>query len=903
MTILGENYLDDNKDIQGIQFESMKNRFQKVIQPNFSQNHSSDNNLLMEDTVCTAKTLVQEMFDKSLLFESKNTQYSIYNKKGTDYELPPTPKNNNKSSFRLDHDQERSILEEDVLNLMNYHCHEATRDDAVSTNFSAELRTVAILFFKINYEPTLSTEEKPPLSNNNKSERSGGGDNKMSDQQIALESSACNESRSTRSSFSSFGSNASSTGSLNGLKMGENQQLGGSEESDDQILENFQGIYTAIYDSIVKRNGQVRQFISDDKGTVCIASFGLRGGVTLNAAATAVDAAIEAQNSLTRDIGVETTIGVTLGKVFCGETGSPSRYEYSLLGPAVNLSARLMAKGSIGSVNCDCNIHKNDSQHAFTAIGKHQLKGYSDPVTFYSPSSITKANTWKTRRRNSKRKFGAPLILDSSKLMVRESEISELVSYISVKKPKSILVMGQSGTGKTEFINGVLSEPQIYTSNIILTGNQCFHDTPFYCFTPIINGIVFQIKDVSIQLRKIKKNKRSSNGKGLPKTLLRILLGQAKIFEPTPQQENDTAAEGEDDEIKFQDLIRPELLPFLGLVNDFLFQGFPVLRIPGSGSIRNSEIKKLKDDQKAEKCIMILGDIITKYINLKTTKDATKKSAIISIDGINGADDYSKRLIQHICKEGKCDNLMFIGSIKDSDQREDYHFSTGSSADSNPMMSGVARHHFHAIFDSDNYDDCKEVKLEYLSSEKVYDLFDWLLKDVWSQEDRLLLRSDASYVNRVSQMCGGIPRFAVELANAVNIQYKASKDIIKSIEEEEERYDFISSFICEVPTEKIEELICFRFDHLSAEGQLLLKIASVAGFEKYSFSLSLLEFIVLALSQSIASSNKTKDVSTPASAPTTSPAGTDVPQSIGNDEQETLNLMFQDENFEQVVGK
>ena len=87
---------------------------------------------------------------------------------------------------------------------------------------------------------------------------------------------------------------------------------------DDIILENFQSIYSIISDSVSSRNGQVRQFINDDKGTVFIASFGLRGSVILHPADTAVDAAKEAQKNLLGVMDIQCSIGITLGKIFCG---------------------------------------------------------------------------------------------------------------------------------------------------------------------------------------------------------------------------------------------------------------------------------------------------------------------------------------------------------------------------------------------------------------------------------------------------------------------------------------------------------------------------------------------------------------------------------------------------------
>ncbi|KAL7530564.1 hypothetical protein ACHAXR_003563, partial [Thalassiosira sp. AJA248-18] len=206
-----------------------------------------------------------------------------------------------------DEDPDKLSLQSDLMRLLEYHRHEATRD--VVGKFTAELRRVVVLFISIRYEPNLPQDPS----------------------------------------------------------------------EDNVMLENFQSIYSIICESISSRSGQVRQFINDDKGTVFIASFGLRRSVVLHPADTAVDAAKDAQKKLL-EINIQCSIGITVGKIFCGETGSFQRYEYSLLGSPVNLSARLMAKGAWGQINCDEELKNHTGRrHNFTISGTYKLKGYEEP--------------------------------------------------------------------------------------------------------------------------------------------------------------------------------------------------------------------------------------------------------------------------------------------------------------------------------------------------------------------------------------------------------------------------------------------------------------------------------------------------------------------------------------------
>ena len=277
---------------------------------------------------------------------------------------------------------------------------------------------------------------------------------------------------------------------------------------DNAILENFQNIYSVISESVSSRSGQVRQFINDDKGTVFIASFGLRGSVTFHPSSDAVDAAKDAQHKLLDLMDIQCSIGITLGKIFCGETGSTQRYEYSMLGPPCNLSARLMAKGAPGQINCDKEVESHPgSRHSFTMRGTHQLKGYEDPVPFFAPIEEPTKNYFEEKD-------------DIVTFYMQKQEVLDIVQNIHHKRklsrkdnplPGALLVKGNEGEGRNAFISAILNQRCIRSSSIVLEANQCYHDDPFYCFIPIITKILLSFDETRDRLLRIKrKYKRSS---------------------------------------------------------------------------------------------------------------------------------------------------------------------------------------------------------------------------------------------------------------------------------------------------------------------------------------------------------------------------------------------------------
>lgn len=158
-------------------------------------------------------------------------------------------------------------------------------------------------------------------------------------------------------------------------------------DADLKLLHQYQACMTRVVKALHDHGGQLRQFIIDDKGTVCIGTFGLRGAVSSDNAAAAIEAAKSIVSSL-RTVQIDAAVGITSGKAYCGIVGSPRRHEYAVMGPSTNLSARLMAKANPGEILCDNNLKKSDRTHYFKKMGEIKAKGYADMVPIYLPSLL-----------------------------------------------------------------------------------------------------------------------------------------------------------------------------------------------------------------------------------------------------------------------------------------------------------------------------------------------------------------------------------------------------------------------------------------------------------------------------------------------------------------------------------
>lgn len=149
-------------------------------------------------------------------------------------------------------------------------------------------------------------------------------------------------------------------------------------------------LFTILSEIVFRHGGVVDKFLGDCIMAVFRASPG--GDGTADDAARALAAARDmhafVESNLPRwreayDFGVELGIGVARGEVLMGNLGSKARMEYTVIGDAVNVAARLEALARPRQTLATKDVVDACSDVDFASLGEHALRGRAKPVEVF----------------------------------------------------------------------------------------------------------------------------------------------------------------------------------------------------------------------------------------------------------------------------------------------------------------------------------------------------------------------------------------------------------------------------------------------------------------------------------------------------------------------------------------
>lgn len=190
--------------------------------------------------------------------------------------------------------------------------------------------------------------------------------------------------------------------------------------------------------------------------------------------------------------------GINCGYVFIAPIGNEIRREYTIIGDAVNLCARIASSAEDGAIFVSEDIYnKTYDLFNYKFVGEKEYKGKKEKIRIYKLLS----------KKEFKQKGLETWIGQSEKIIGREKEIKkirEIIELVSSSNGQILQIIGEAGIGKTRLVEELIKitrEKDFY----VLVGNcSSFGSFSYLPFTDILNDI-FKISPLdSIEVKKKK---------------------------------------------------------------------------------------------------------------------------------------------------------------------------------------------------------------------------------------------------------------------------------------------------------------------------------------------------------------------------------------------------------------
>ena len=242
-------------------------------------------------------------------------------------------------------------------------------------------------------------------------------------------------------------------------------------------LDRAQQIMQSLQQEIDRFEGSINKLNVDDKGTSLLAAMGLPPLAHEDDAKRAVQAALAVQRQLAQ-AGLRSSIGVSTGRVFCGSIGGPHRREYTLLGDAVNVAARLM-QAALGDILCDeATFHMVRGRIEFERFTDILIKGRAQAVAVFRPTD--------GRR---------PAPASKSELVGRRQEqdliAAQLQALAAGAETAVVIVEGEAGIGKSRLVAATLQRARAAGITCLVgAGDSVEASTLYYAWRPVFQELL-----------------------------------------------------------------------------------------------------------------------------------------------------------------------------------------------------------------------------------------------------------------------------------------------------------------------------------------------------------------------------------------------------------------------------
>ena len=238
-------------------------------------------------------------------------------------------------------------------------------------------------------------------------------------------------------------------------------------------------------------NGAVRDMLFDDKGCVFISVFGAHSH-EVNPCFDATVSAMRMESAL-KDLKLKRfSLGVSFGECFCGEVGPSIRSDYVVMGPEVNLAARLMGKAPNRGTLVSKRIYSHSKKFIhFIKSEEIQVKGKDGFFHAYIPQTRIERQSLEIAEPQQ------PFVIMPSRQNAMDS-LMQVKEHASEKKPTICFVSGGPFLGKSRLIDEVAGKAANDGFNILKSFRTSLDSfTSFFPLRQIVSAAMIKCASLS----------------------------------------------------------------------------------------------------------------------------------------------------------------------------------------------------------------------------------------------------------------------------------------------------------------------------------------------------------------------------------------------------------------------
>ncbi len=167
-----------------------------------------------------------------------------------------------------------------------------------------------------------------------------------------------------------------------------------NERSGLEVIAILNSYFDCLVPPIESHGGEVLKFIGD--GLLAIFPVGRESGATTEVCAAALAAAIDASRQMSENESTRTAMhgqplrfgmALHIGEILYGNIGGSGRLDFTAVGPAVNLTARLeKLAGELGRELVFSSEFAGRCREPVVSLGSHAMRGFTDPHEVFAPA-------------------------------------------------------------------------------------------------------------------------------------------------------------------------------------------------------------------------------------------------------------------------------------------------------------------------------------------------------------------------------------------------------------------------------------------------------------------------------------------------------------------------------------